>query len=122
MIRLILSTLIALVLTAASAQAQTAPPQVPTPTDGWFFHFPHDKVNLDHFEMRIDTPVFARATSEEVSAGEFEVAIPAMTPGVHVVAFRACATTVCSVERALPIEFLVTINAVGDISVVQRKR
>jgi hypothetical protein len=109
--------------TTASTIEQAQPTQVPTPSDGWFFHFPHDRVNLDHFEMRVDSPTFARVAAAEVTLGEFEVPIPAMTPGVHVVAFIACTTSaVCSPERSISIELVVTINAVGDISIVQRKR
>ena len=113
MVRILLCGVLALVPVLAWAQ--------PTATPGQAFAF--DFVTADlatysvtRFEMRVDTgtwvsvaiPTVANDTQTPAGSSTYRVAIPALTPGAHSVAFRACNSGGCGTASA-PLDFTLVI-------------
>lgn len=104
--------LLAVLLAPLSAVAQA--PVLPTSRLG----FSHDGVDTDRYELRVDGGAWATVETQE-DGDIFTVAMPALTPGEHTLALRACGAAGCSASSApLPIRVVIVPSPPTDLKIV----
>ena len=101
-----LLALLALALTAVGAQAQGPTPVLPTAQ----LAFDHDGVDTERYELQIDGGAWA-VTPTTSAAGVYTLPMPALTPGAHTLAVRACGPAGCSASSNAVTLWLVIIPA-----------
>lgn len=101
-----------LLLAPLSAAAQE--PVLPTSRLG----FAHDGVDTDRYELRVDQGLWVTVEVQEAD-GVYSVAMPALTPGEHTLALRACGAAGCSVSStALAVRMVVVPSPPTELRIV----
>lgn len=77
----------------------------------------HDGVNVDRFELMVDAG--APATLVVTQTGtEYRAPLPALTPGDHTLAVRACNVAGCSAPVSLQVRVVVIPAPVTNLRIV----
>lgn len=101
-----------LLLAPLSAAAQE--PVLPTSRLG----FTHDAVDTDRYELRVDQGEWV-AVDARADGDIFTVAMPALTPGAHTLALRACGAAGCSISSApLSVRMVVVPSPPSELRIV----
>lgn len=98
---------------AAPAAAQTPAPPTVVSGDGARLGFDHDGVGVVRWEQRLDAAAWEVVTPTRVTPSGllWRVPFPAMTPGPHVIAMRACYSAAIGCRESDPFAITVVIAA-----------